>query len=359
MTIFRKNKIAVALVCDERLATQAGAVAFKIHYDWDFDVHIFVETNSTDIKYFHRVECDGISYHINRLLHDFRDMLPKMDRYPIAVWGRILLPKVLSDYSRVLYVDVDILPGPKPIDLDKIDLPNGIGMVSNYWTRYHERIGHRRTIEHLEQLGLKAEDYFNSGVILMDPSKLNAEEVGNALARFVSHFGDNIKSPDQDFLAFHYKGKITQLSANFNFIQPLMGFGFEGGAIPCVRHYVMQPKLYEKLHNFGANSIVRSAQLEFLDMLEIAQLPANLLTPRHKPKFSRLIKNALRSVTASTIFGAPRRRKEYRKWLHMRSVMLELLLYDNERCADELPFTLAISEPQVYWSGTEFVCIRP
>ena len=81
-----KSKIAVALVCDERLATQAGAVACKINSAWGFDVHIFVETNSTNIKYFYRVERDGITYHINRLLNDFRDILPKMDRYPIAVW---------------------------------------------------------------------------------------------------------------------------------------------------------------------------------------------------------------------------------------------------------------------------------
>ena len=354
-----KNKIAVALVCDERLATQAGAVAFKINSDWNFDVHIFVETNSTDIKHFYRVEREGITYHINRLLNDFRDILPKMDKYPIAVWGRIFLPEVLSDYARILYVDVDILPGPKPIDLDKIDLPYGIGMVSNYWTRYNERIGHRRTIEHMSQLGLKAEDYFNSGVILMDPSKIIADEVGDGLARFVSDFGDKIKSPDQDFLAFHYKGKITQLSVNLNFIQPLMGFGLEGGAVPCIRHYVMQPKFYETLDNFGSNSIIRAAQSEFLDLLGKAQLPVELLAPRHKPKFSRLAKSFLRGVTANTLLGAPRRSRKYREWEHMRSIMLDLLLADEERCADRLPFTLTISEPQVHWTGSEFICIRP
>ncbi len=81
MLIQTKKKIAFALVCDECLATQAGAVAFKIISDWNFDVHIFVETNSTDIKHFYRVERKGITYHVNRLLNDFRDILPKMDNY--------------------------------------------------------------------------------------------------------------------------------------------------------------------------------------------------------------------------------------------------------------------------------------
>ena len=79
--LYKPKKIAFALVCDECLATQAGAVAFKIISDWNFDVHIFVETNSTDIKHFYRVERKGITYHVNRLLNDFRDILPKMDNY--------------------------------------------------------------------------------------------------------------------------------------------------------------------------------------------------------------------------------------------------------------------------------------
>lgn len=353
-----KSKIAVALVCDERLATQAGAVAFKINSAWDFDVHIFVETNSTNIKYFYRVERDGISYHINRLLNDFRDILPKMDRYPIAVWGRILLPKVLADYSRVLYVDVDILPGPKPLGLDKINLPEGIGMVNNYWTRYHERVGHPRTIEHMRLLGLEGKNYFNAGVILMEPNKINTDKVGNALIEFVSDFGDKIKSADQDFLAYHYKGKITQLSANLNFIQPLMGFGLEGNAVPCVRHYVMQPKLYENLYKFGATTIIRSAQAEFLELLQNAQLPSELLAPRHKPKFSRRVKYILGTLTANTLLGAPRRRKEYRKWRQMRSIMLDLLQEDETRCADQLPFPLATIEPKIHWTGTDFSLSR-
>lgn len=352
-----KKSLAVALVCDERLAAQAGAVAFKINTDWKFDVHIFVETNSNEVKRFHRVETDGITYHVNKILNEYRNILPKMDRYPVAVWGRILLPEVLSEYARILYLDVDILPGPKPHDIEKISLPNGIGMVSNYWTRYFDRIGHRRTIEHMEYLGLEAKDYFNAGVILMEPSKLKEQELGQSLTNFVSHFGDKIKSADQDFLSYHYKGKITKLSANLNFIQPLMGFGFERKSVPSVRHYVMQPKLYEKLYNFGATSIIKSAQSEFLELLENAQLPKALLTPQQKLKFFRRAKNALRRVIAPTFLGKSRQKREYQKWQQMRSVIFDMLQHDEAHCADRFPFRLAEKEPKIHWTGTEFICI--
>ena len=353
------KQMAVALVCDERLATQAGAVAFKINTDWNFDVHIFVETNSGRNEDFLRVEREGITYHVNRLLNGFRGILPEMKRYPIAVWGRILLPCVMSDYKRILYVDVDILPGPKPTDLLKLKLPHGIGMVSNYWTRFHERIEHQRTIEHMRYLRLTAADYFNAGVILMEPSKLNTDDVGNALRVFVTNFGDKIRSADQDFLAYHYKGKITQLSAHLNFIQPLMGFGLEGSATPSIRHYVMQPKLYEKLYRYGANSIIKSAQTEFVKLLENARLPTDMLTPKQKPKFSRRAKTFVRSTIANTFLGTSRRNKEYAKWRDTRSIMLTLLQEDLDRCADQLPFQIHETEPKLSWTGSEFICLTP
>ena len=329
-------------------------MALKFHNTWKVDAHIFIETASPQNAYSAKLNVPGVIYHFNELLPKLGTQLPKNDRYPNAVWGRLLLAGALSEYDKIFYVDVDILPGPKPLDIENIELPNGIGLVSNYWTRLHERLGHRRTMDHMSMLGITADEYFNTGSILFDPKLIQIDEVTEALKEFLAQFAGKIKSPDQDFLAYHYRDRVTQLSANLNFIDPLMGFGFEGDAIPAIRHYVSKPKPYEKLYAFGHTKKLWAAQQEFQDLLRQANLPAELLTPPRKPKLSKRLKTCVRMLTANSPLGKHRKVREQAKWHQTRAILLELLLADQPNCADTQTISWVGDCPQTHWTGITF-----
>lgn len=132
--------------------------------------------------------------------------LPSVDRFGAVVWLRFLLPDLLPDAERVLYLDADVLVAAPLSALWSDPLVDGpVGAVDNVVEpalREHVAsiVGHGR--------------YFNSGVLLLDLVRLRGEgAVDEMLGRAR---GSRLVWPDQDVLNATFVGRWTDLGPRWN-----------------------------------------------------------------------------------------------------------------------------------------------
>jgi lipopolysaccharide biosynthesis glycosyltransferase len=119
--------------------------------------------------------------------------MPTVPGITAAMWYRVHLTRLLGDVERVLYLDGDVVAtddlGPlweKPLQ------GNWVAAVTNVFQ-----------LDHLHRawaLGIEPDEYFNSGVLLLDLAAMRAEGVTEALVTHARGLGPDTMWPDQDTL---------------------------------------------------------------------------------------------------------------------------------------------------------------
>lgn len=135
----------------------------------------------------------------------FKDWPPM--RWSVSAYYRLILPELLPELEKILYIDCDLLV------LDDAGKLFDIGLQG----RTCAAANSKRRPEHYARIGLDPKyAYFNSGVMLFDPAKMHRE---NHIGRFIALFrelGDKIKYPDQDILNLAYAEDHVKLPLRWN-----------------------------------------------------------------------------------------------------------------------------------------------
>ncbi len=120
--------------------------------------------------------------------------LPAPDYFTRAMWYRLLLPELLPDVARVLYLDVDTVAVDDLGPLWQIDLGQQyLGAVTNvFWIAGHA--------ERVASLGLRPESYFNSGVLMLNLKQLRADDCSAKIRDVILRRKAELLWPDQDAL---------------------------------------------------------------------------------------------------------------------------------------------------------------
>lgn len=113
--------------------------------------------------------------------------------WPIAMWYRLMLPKLLPNVSRIIYADMDIVFFNDLIDIYEYDL--GKNVIAAVPTRL--------------------DGYINSGFLLMDLDKIRREKFYDKW--IVASQENDFKNPDQDTLNYTLRGRIAFLPLKYNF----------------------------------------------------------------------------------------------------------------------------------------------
>lgn len=136
--------------------------------------------------------------------------LPALGRFGTIVWLRFLLPTLLPEVDRLLYLDADVLVTSDLSDCFDTPLDDApIAAVRNVlpaveWTR-------------VAALGLiDPSEYFNSGVLLMNLEQLRREHLLERCADVTAAMGPRIVWPDQDVLNVLFSGRWRALPARTN-----------------------------------------------------------------------------------------------------------------------------------------------
>lgn len=119
---------------------------------------------------------------------------PPNGRFGREAWFRVLLPQILPDVSRVLYLDADTLVL-RPIEpLWRTELGDCLaGAVYNPMYPFLDD-------GFMQDLGVRPENYFNSGVLLLDLERWRAQNITQRVQRFVTEHAESQNWPDQNAL---------------------------------------------------------------------------------------------------------------------------------------------------------------
>lgn len=349
--------MAVALVCDHKLALPAGALAARIADLWQVDVHIFVERPDSQRDPITETTASRVHYHYEELFGaEMAGLLPDHPRYSRAAWGRLFVPRVLRSYQRVLYCDIDILPGPLPEGLCRIALPAGIAMVRDSYL-LRPWVWRRPPEQQFPGLLPGVKDYFNSGVILYDPAVYDEGAVIDGLRDFMANEGRTASFPDQDFINLFFAGKVTELSPNMNFQQPLMGLGLIDEDRLAIRHYCHNEKPFHILPRHGVSRLVQQAAREYATMLSEAGLPPPRLPPYQKIRRFKQIKAALRLALANLGHPSAKQRELTEDWHQRRKIAIAALrdAIATERFADPNVFDPFAPPPTPGFDGVDVI----
>ncbi|ADG70799.1 glycosyltransferase family 8 protein [Brachyspira murdochii] len=180
---------------------------------------ILKNTNDDENIIFHIIESNIKDETKNKLIYlkkikncEIKFYRVEYNKYPLATYLRLLIPELIKDADKVLYLDSDIIVNGSLKELFDIDI-NGyyaLAVKDLYVDIYKE---HKELIE----IG-NNRIYFNAGVVLFN----NKSCIDNNISqKFYSYFTENknkLKFHDQDILNHCFIDKVKIIDRKWNFM---------------------------------------------------------------------------------------------------------------------------------------------
>ncbi len=189
------------------------------------------ETKSAEYDYRIHVlytgDLNGYSHKIEKMQEEnftvsFEDVTEKIKRitdcihcrdyYTPAIYYRLMIPEMFPKYEKVLYMDCDTVLLEDVAKLYNIDIgDNYIGAVADQAVAAVPQF-----VEYTKNaLGILAEKYFNSGVIVMNLKKFREIDFYDKFNAVLRSY-DFTVAPDQDCLNLICKDKVFYYDAGWN-----------------------------------------------------------------------------------------------------------------------------------------------
>lgn len=127
--------------------------------------------------------------------------------FPKAMYYRFLLPSILNDLDKVLYLDCDIIVRHSLKDLFEFDItPYSCAAVED---ANADNVLHKNKIKYLGE-------YFNSGVLLMNLDYWRKHNTASILVNFIEEEPERCIFPDQDALNINLQNSVYFLPYSYN-----------------------------------------------------------------------------------------------------------------------------------------------
>jgi lipopolysaccharide biosynthesis glycosyltransferase len=210
------DRVVVALTFDANYLAPAAAVirSCLIHTGGPslrFEI-IHDESLSSHDRQRLQAMCGDAGAGINLHLMDERRLrgLPAVDRFGSTVWWRLLLPELLGDVDRVLYLDCDtlVLSSLDPLWGEALGT-SAVAAVAN--------VIEPAMREHVATLGVDYPGgFFNAGVLLLRLDRMRDEGSTDELLSFALRNQKALPWNDQDALNVIFKGRWHSLHPRWN-----------------------------------------------------------------------------------------------------------------------------------------------
>lgn len=193
------------------------------------------EHNNPDIHIYllHSNVCDEnlkrLAAHIGRLGGRFSDIRVPAELFEGAavtkyftkeMYYRLLIPRLLPDEERALYLDPDIIIFRSIEEFYRSDFDGSLMIaVPDY-------LGDVYYPERKKNLGLESRyKYINSGVILFNIASMNECFSIDDMFRFMDECGLTLEFPDQDLINVYFKDRIKYAPREYNFTTEYVSTG--------------------------------------------------------------------------------------------------------------------------------------
>ncbi len=250
--------LAVALASLKETKTDAHEYRIHVLYTGDLNgyskkIKAMEEENFT-------VYFEDVSEKISRIT----DCIHCRDYYTPAIYYRLMIPEMFPQYQKVLYMDCDTVLLTDVAELYNIDIgDNYIGAVADQAVAAVPEF-----VEYTKNaLGIDAEKYFNSGVIVMNLTKFREIDFYEKFNAVLRSYRFTV-APDQDCLNLICKDKVCYYDAGWNKM-PIAG---EDGEKPMLIHYnlTMKPWHYDGVL-YEEYFWDYAAKTEFLEVIKQAK----------------------------------------------------------------------------------------
>ncbi len=219
------DRLAIAFCVDAKYIPHAGVCILSIlknNIDEFIDFYIISSENLSD-SYHRLIELVKDTPHklsVCCLRLDIFNTLPSSDLFPVSIYYRLLLPYILSDKNRVLYLDADIVCLRGFVsELLSLNIENYPACVVK------EPLD--TCLELASEIGIDNMEYFNSGVILINTQRWRELNISVKAFSILNRRGDDFGYPDQDALNLILEGNVMFLPPGYNHIVKL-GNGADG-----------------------------------------------------------------------------------------------------------------------------------
>lgn len=219
-----KNTVNVFFASDRNylpyLAVAIQSLSSFANKKYFYNVRILSEDLSTEslsgvtgkIKPNVRISVFSVADKISHIKEDLA--LRLRDYYSDAIYYRIFIAEMFPTLKRAVYLDSDIVLNTDVAKLYFTPIGNNlVGAVTDESVMSAE-IFREYVKKHVKMK--RAEDYFNSGVLLMNLEKIREEKIKDQFINLLCKYNFKTVAPDQDYLNFLCRGKIHYLESGWN-----------------------------------------------------------------------------------------------------------------------------------------------
>ena len=198
------------------LSVALKSIIENANKDYFYPVYILTSgLSSENISKLKELENENFSIEsvdVTKNLNELKSSLHLRDYYSKAIYYRIFIPTLFRQYEKAIYLDCDIVVTDDISKMYFVDLKdNLLGAITeevmtnvDVFGRYSE-----------EALGVERNNYFNSGVLLMNLELMRKEKIEEQFFALLEKF-KFIVAPDQDYLNVVCKDRVTYLDKGWN-----------------------------------------------------------------------------------------------------------------------------------------------
>jgi lipopolysaccharide biosynthesis glycosyltransferase len=152
-----------------------------------------------------------------------------------AMYSRLLIPALLPNESRCIWLDSDVLVRRDLNELWNTDLAGlPVGAVTCY---YVPTVGHAHGIPYVkEAIESPTSPHFNSGILLMDLDRWRSDNTDEKVAEFIKTYGSQMKG-DQDLLNAIFLNRWHACPGHWNDQEAFNQKSEAARAEPAIRHF--------------------------------------------------------------------------------------------------------------------------
>jgi lipopolysaccharide biosynthesis glycosyltransferase len=252
------NPISIAFACDNGYAKHVAVVMQSIIVNsapedrHEFHVLTMGLTQESESRLLEIVTRGRATMHVHRLDVKRLTGFPET-RHTLNTYLRLLLPEVLPEQEKIIYLDADLIVRGSLSQL--WDFPIGNNAIAAAMDSMAILRG--TTVEHFKTLQLpESHLYFNAGVLLLNLKVLREIQLIDILKEWATEHSNLMIHGDQDVLNVILVGKVAYFHLRWNLQVPLIDavqFGWrytpeqaEAVADPIILHYVTVRKPWRR-----------------------------------------------------------------------------------------------------------------
>lgn len=238
--------INVALCIDDNLVKRLVPLIYSLaKNNRELNLYlVYYRLSSSNKDYLRQLATNfsNLNFHLRKLTKELHQFIEPINlsktKLPVATYTRVLLPHILPEIKRIIYLDTDTQVLASLEELWQTDLEgNFLGAAGDNAPYIHRKLGTRHSM-----FGDQGDNYFNSGVLLMDLELMRQYHVAFKVIKEALDTAQIFVQADQDAHNLYYYDAYKRLDLKYNYGSPLFEYEpYPLEAITILHHYVYKP----------------------------------------------------------------------------------------------------------------------